>query len=72
MTVLSPEIAADVAAVSRLDSVETALELLRKTTGLRMALVARVTSDSWTACAILDDAGFGLKAGDQLEVATTY
>jgi hypothetical protein len=72
MTALAPDIVADISAISRLDSVNTSLELLRKTTGLRMALVARVTSDSWTACAILDDTGFGLKPGDQLDLATTY
>ena len=62
----------DVAAVGRLDVVQTALKVLRRTTGLRIALVARVTSDSWTACAVLDEAGFGLSPGDQLELATTF
>ncbi len=48
------------------------LRLLAHTTGLRISLVARVTDDSWTACAVYDDAGFGLKPGDKLDVATTY
>lgn len=40
-------------------------------TGLRFACVARVTRDSWTTCAVLDQIGFGLKPGDELDVATT-
>jgi hypothetical protein len=48
------------------------LRLLSRATGLRIALVARVTSESWTACAVLDEAGFGLRPGDHLELHTTY
>lgn len=62
----------DVAAIRRIPAIDTILNVLQKTTGLRIALVARVTSDSWTACAVRDDAGFGLHAGDQLDLATTY
>ena len=64
--------AADVAALDRLDAVETSLKVLQRATGMRIALVARVTEDRWTACAVLDDAGFGLAAGDELPLATTY
>ena len=56
----------------RLPAVQTALRVLSRTTGLRIALVARVTNDLWTACAVLDEADFGLKPGDQLELNTTY
>ena len=66
------DIAPDVAAIGRIAIVKTALEILRRTTGLRMALVARVTEDSWTACAVLDDAAWGLDVGLELEVKTTY
>ena len=62
----------DVERILRLPAIETILQVLRKTAGLRIALVARVDDLSWTACAVLDDAGFGLKPGDQLELATTY
>ena len=68
----SADVAADVAAVDRLQGVRTALEVLRHSTGLRIALVARVTDASWTCCAVLDDAQFGLKPGDELDVTTTY
>ncbi|HVT02717.1 MAG TPA: hypothetical protein VHL58_04995 [Thermoanaerobaculia bacterium] len=66
------EISRDLAAISRLTAIDTILHLLTKSTGLRLALVARITDDSWTACAVLDDCGFGLKVGDQLELVTTY
>jgi len=62
----------DVAAFQRLEAVQTILRVLSRTTGLRIALVARITDDSWTACAVLDAAGFGIHPGDQLELHTTY
>jgi hypothetical protein len=62
----------DVEAVRRLDAMDTMLRVLARTTGLRIALVARVRPDDWTCCAVLDEAGFGLQVGDQLDVATTY
>lgn len=66
------EAVADVAAIDRLDAVKMSLKVLRRATGLRIALVARVTEESWTACAVLDEAGFGLRPGDQLELSATY
>ena len=69
---MSSSIQHDVAVVSRLDAVQTALRVLRRTTGLRIALVARVTETSWTACAVLDEADFGLHVGNELELHTTY
>jgi len=62
----------DVEAINRLDAVKTVLQLLRQTTGLRTALVARITEDSWTACAVMDGAGYGLEPGLQLELSTTF
>ena len=38
---------------------------------LRFAAVARVTEDSWTACAVLDRINFGLQVGGELDVTTT-
>ncbi len=69
---LSRELDADITAISRLEAVQIILRVLSRTTGLRIALVARVTQESWTACAVLDNAGFGLKVGDQLDLHTTY
>ncbi len=65
-------IAVDVAAIDRLEVVKTSLKVLRRVTGLRIVLVALVTDESWTACAVLDEAGFGLHPGDQLDLSTTY
>ncbi len=70
---ISPEnVAADVAAIDCLEAVQTSLKVLRRATGLRIVLVARVTDASWTACAVLDEAGFGLQPGDELDLSTTY
>jgi len=66
------EAEADVTALSRLEIVNKILKLLSHLTAMRIALVARVTEDSWTACAVVDEANFGLKPGDQLELQTTY
>ena len=65
-------IQSDVSFVNRSEAVHTILHVLSRTTGLRIALVARITDDSWTACAVLDEANFGLTSGDQLDLATTY
>jgi len=69
---MNESIQADVERINRLDAVQTMLKVLRQSTGMRIALVARVTEDSWTTCAVLDEAGFGLKPGDQLDLSTTY
>ncbi|MET0400251.1 MAG: ATP-binding protein [Longimicrobiaceae bacterium] len=62
---------ADIAAVARISAVPTILRVISQVTGQRLALVARVTRESWVACAVLDQMEFGLGVGDQLEVATT-
>ena len=64
-------IQADIDAVARISAVPSILRVISEMTGLRLTLIARVTSDSWTACATLDRLGFGLDPGDQLDVATT-
>jgi signal transduction histidine kinase len=38
---------------------------------MRFAAVARVTADTWTACAVRDEIDFGLKAGGDLPLKTT-
>lgn len=69
---ISASVDTDVTVLSRLDIINKILKLLSQTTGLRIALVARVTENSWQACAVLDEADFGLKPGDELELQTTY
>ncbi len=66
------QMAQSAAGLDRLEAVQTALRVLRRSTGMRIALVARVTDTSWTASAVLDEADFGLKPGDELPLHTTY
>lgn len=62
----------DYAAFDRIEAVRSILQVLVRSTGMRTALVARVTPDSWTLCAIEDGSGFSLQPGDQLELQATY
>jgi signal transduction histidine kinase len=64
-------IAADVASISRIDAVALILRSLAEITGMRYAAVARVTETSWTACAALDQLGFGIGPGDELAIDLT-
>lgn len=61
----------DLAAVARISAVPAILQVISETTGMRFAAVARVTEDSWTACAVYDRLDFGLQAGSELGIATT-
>jgi hypothetical protein len=60
-----------VAAIARIDAVPTLLKVLCEITGMRVALVARVTDKTWTACAVKDEAHFGLRPGMEFQVNTT-
>jgi signal transduction histidine kinase len=64
-------IARDIGAVSRIGAVPTILRMICDETGMGFAAVARVTDATWTACAVQDNVGFGLKPGGQLELTTT-
>lgn len=68
----SESVESDVAAVGSIDAVKTVLRVLLQTTHLRLAVVARVTADSWTCCAVMDEVNFGLRPGDKLDVVTTF
>ena len=67
----SEALARDVGAVSRIGAVPSMLQMICDETGMGFAAVARVTDATWTACAVLDKVGFGLKAGGQLQLHTT-
>lgn len=69
---LPADIPTAVARLAGFASLKTVLRVLVRSTGMRIALVARVTPDAWTCCAVLDDAGFGLAEGSSLDVSTTY
>lgn len=61
----------DVTLISKIPIVQSILDVICKTTGMGFAAVARVTEDRWIACSVRDEINFGLKAGGELEVATT-
>ena len=63
--------AADIATIGRISAVPAMLKVISDMTGLRFAAVARVTEDTWTACAVLDNLGFGLGVGGELDLTTT-
>jgi signal transduction histidine kinase len=67
-----PDDAGDIALIQRISAVPTILQILCETTGLGFAAVARVTDHSWTACAVLDRIGFGLRPGGTLDLKTTF
>lgn len=70
-TVTQKDLATDIASIQSMSSVLTILEAVAALTGLRFVCIARVTEDTWHTCAVLDQLGFGLKVGDNLDVATT-
>lgn len=56
-----------VTAIARIDAVPTLLKVLCEITGMRVAMIARITGSAWTACAVKDEADFGLKPGVELQ-----
>ena len=68
---MKDSVADDLAAVGKIKSVPTILEVVCRTTGLGFSAVARVTEDRWVACAVRDEIEFGLQPGGELQVETT-
>lgn len=64
-------LAADVAAIAKIDAVSKILEVACRTTGMGFAVVARVTGERWVACAVRDEIQFGLQPGGELKIETT-
>ena len=62
---------ADGMVLSRIAAVETILEVICRTTGMRFSAVARVTEARWIACAVRDEIAFGVGVGDELPIGTT-
>ena len=60
-----------VAAIRRIDAIPTLLQVLCDITGMRFAVVARISGDSWTACAVKDDLQLGLGPGVTLPLVQT-
>jgi signal transduction histidine kinase len=67
----SEALARDIGAIARIGAVPSMLKMVCDETGMGFAAVARVTDTTWTACAVQDNIGFGLKPGGQLEIHTT-
>ncbi|MET0292432.1 MAG: GAF domain-containing sensor histidine kinase [Steroidobacteraceae bacterium] len=57
--------------VSRIETIPILLRGLVRISRMRFAVVAHVTEDLWVACAVEDQAEFGVKAGDLLDVDDT-
>jgi signal transduction histidine kinase len=68
---VSPE-AADAALVRRIRVVPSILRIVCDTTGMGFAAIGRMTDQTWTACAVLDRNGFGLRAGGRVPLDTTF
>jgi len=68
----SPDITRAVAAIGRIEAVPTLLKVLCEMTGLRFAVVARVTGSTWTACAVRDDLSLGVEPGDPLAFLANF
>ena len=61
----------DIAAVQSIQAVPKMLNLICRTTGMRVAAVARVTEERWVACSVRDDIAFGLEPGGELKIENT-
>ncbi|SDJ52056.1 hypothetical protein SAMN04487898_103148 [Pedobacter sp. ok626] len=71
MSIFSPEIQADIDAISRISVIPKILEVICRTTGMGFAAVARVTDEKWIACSVRDEINFGLIPGGELILETT-
>ena len=63
---------ADIATLAGSEIVGTILETVMLATNMRWAAVARVTADRWVACRTADEINFGLAAGDEIAIETTF
>jgi signal transduction histidine kinase len=57
--------------VQRIETIPILLKGLVRLSGMRFAVLAHVSDDTWVACAVEDQAGFGMAAGDTLDVDET-
>jgi signal transduction histidine kinase len=69
--VVAPSVARDIATVARIGAIPSLLQMVCTATGMRFAVVARVTQGTWTACAVRDEIDFGLQSGSELPLKTT-
>ncbi|WP_421132771.1 GAF domain-containing sensor histidine kinase [Alteromonas sp. A079] len=62
----------DIQAIDAIASIPHIMQILASSLDLRFICVARVTEQTWTMCAVLDNAEFGLSPGDNLDIETTF
>lgn len=62
----------DIEILTGSELVGTILETVMLATDMRFAAVARVTADRWVACRTVDEVNFGLRAGDELSIQSTF
>lgn len=62
---------ADIDAIGRIPSISSILDVVRQITGMRFAVIARVTPDRWISCDVRDGIELGLKPGDELDIEAT-
>ena len=68
---MADEIQTDVAALAHDAEIVAILEDVCRVTEMGFVAVVRVTETHWVACQVLDRIEFGMKPGDELDVATT-
>lgn len=62
----------DISTIKRIGAIQMILQTLSRATGMRASVIVSLADDKWTAAAVIDETGLGLKQGDQLDMATTY
>ncbi|WP_225930813.1 GAF domain-containing sensor histidine kinase [Pseudomonas siliginis] len=65
------DFSSDLQAIGSIDAVPVILSMVKHTTGMRFAAVARVTESKWIACAVDDSIDFGLLPGGELVLEST-
>ena len=68
---MTDAIESDVAALAHDAEILAILDDVCRLTGMGFAAVARVTETQWVACQVLDRIEFGMRPGDELDIATT-
>ena len=61
----------DIDDIQSINVIPKILNVISESTGLGFVAVARVTTDKWLTCGVLDNLNFGLLPGDELKVEST-
>lgn len=68
----SHDFQSDIETILSSDTIGVILETVMLATGVRFAAIARVTQDRWVACRTVDEIEFGLRAGDEIDISSTF